>query len=203
MENNSKNVLSSTLIAPQENSYVIFIKDEVIQGSNPNVKILPLPNAESSHIDDDNDEIISLVKFCSVCFLITFCTPLITCDLYFAYNDDTCVPLSADIKRYLEVSGYFGLTVLTLLTLGICCLPARNENLDPITVGVCILKTFSLLLFAFIFLWNIYGAVAFWGTVYEEGTCGKIVSTYLFISLIIKNVSGLIELAKIKRTRRM
>lgn len=35
-------------------------------------------------------------------------------------------------------------------------------------------------------IWHIIGAVIFWGTLYPKKICDKSISTYLFISLIIK-----------------
>jgi hypothetical protein len=44
------------------------------------------------------------------------------------------------------------------------------------------------LLGIFALIWNILGAVIFWGYIYGNGNCGRKVSTYLFVSLIIKFV---------------
>ena len=39
-----------------------------------------------------------------------------------------------------------------------------------------------------ILIWNILGAVIFWGSIYATNHCSKQVSTYIFVSLIIKFV---------------
>ena len=35
-------------------------------------------------------------------------------------------------------------------------------------------------------MWNILGAVTFWKTIYKGGKCDLMISTYIYVSLIIK-----------------
>ena len=62
---------------------------------------------------------------------------------------------------------------------------SNAENLCCVYFTAAIAGVFHL-------IWNILGAIVFWGTIYGENICDKNVSTYMFVSLIIKLIANLI-----------
>ena len=48
-------------------------------------------------------------------------------------------------------------------------------------------------------VWNLIGSIVFWGYIYENGTCKIGVSTYVFISLIIKLLGSFLSFCHNKK----
>jgi hypothetical protein len=189
MENMSQSILSSSVaVVPEESSYTIYVKGEAIQEvNNPITQILPLPSDESTSYNDDDDDNNCMLKSCTIAFITSLCCPFIICDLYFAYKDDTCVPNNSELKIYLEVSAYFAISILMLINFAICCFPMKKINTEEsIPFIAAIYVPISIIIGVFILIWNIYGAITFWGKIYPESSCGKNINTYLSISIILK-----------------
>jgi hypothetical protein len=123
--------------------------------------------------------------------ILILCSPMIICDVYFAYTDETCVNeypanLELNLKHYLFISALSTFININMYMLFIKYFVKTeyNENLFwVLSVGV-----FISLLALFSLIWNILGAVIFWGSIYATNHCSKQVSTYIFVSLIIKFV---------------
>jgi hypothetical protein len=123
--------------------------------------------------------------------ILLLCSPIIICDVYFAYTDETCVNeypanLELNLKHYLFISALSTFININMYMLFIKYFVKTeyNENLFwVLSVGV-----FISLLALFSLIWNILGAVIFWGSIYATNHCSKQVSTYIFVSLIIKFV---------------
>jgi hypothetical protein len=128
--------------------------------------------------------------------------PIIFCDLYYAYNDNSCVKdypntLNINMKTYLLVNGYYSIATIICIILWISCI--SFENIDKKVYLIQLPSMIEMFVILFITIWNIIGAVIFWGKLYKEEKCDKNVSTYLFISLIIKLLSNSMALNKLKK----
>jgi hypothetical protein len=112
------------------------------------------------------------------------------CDLYYAYNDSTCVtnsakPLNINLKDYLIVSGYILLgEIITLIYLCWTTIYNDVERSNCTTIIAIILIYFCAV---FSLVWNIIGGVIFWSYM-DNTTCSSNVFNYVFTSLIIKYV---------------
>ncbi len=123
--------------------------------------------------------------------VLLLCSPIIICDVYFAYTDETCVNeypanLELNLKHYLFISALSTFININMYMLFIKYFVRSEYNknlLWVLSVGV-----FISLLALFSLIWNILGAVIFWGSIYATNHCNKQVSTYIFVSLIIKFV---------------
>jgi hypothetical protein len=136
----------------------------------------------------ENDAAIILCgKSCIILLFIILVLPILICDMYYAYNDDSCVNeypegLSINMKDYLLGCSYTSIVVMAIIICVTCT--ASNENIKVINMCMNIWPIFILNLFSLI--WHIIGASIFWGKLYPEDLCNKSPSTYFFISLIIK-----------------
>jgi|LauGreDrversion4_2_1035121.scaffolds.fasta_scaffold238884_2 predicted secreted protein len=141
---------------------------------------------------DQDDEVSRKILVYSIWIVVLIiCLPIIVCDLYFAYNDETCLndyPANIDLnlKQYLIVSAFTSLIIINIyMTLmNYFTKDSYNDNMCLIIWSF----VFIGLLGIFALIWNILGAVIFWGYIYGNGNCSRKVSTYLFVSLIIKFV---------------
>jgi hypothetical protein len=119
--------------------------------------------------------------------------PIIICDMYYAYNDDSCVNeypknLNMNMKQYLLGCAYSSIIIMVMICIILCI--ASKENID--IIHTCIFENcgcLSYIMKMFTIIWHILGAIIFWGTLYPENLCNKSASTYFFISLIIKLIS--------------
>ena len=98
-----------------------------------------------------------IVYFILVCIDISF----ITCDLYFGFNNQNICKNNKfiNLNNYLIISGYSRLIFL-------------------------IYYLFIFLLF--LIVWDIFEAIIFLGGNYNQDDCNGSISTYIFVSLIIK-----------------
>ena len=132
-----------------------------------------------------------IIVCCIWIITIIIYLPMIICDVYYAYNDNTCVneyPADIDInlKQYLIISA-----LSTFIMINTYMIITNYSINDECNQNICFLFStcvFMSLLGLFVLVWNILGAFIFWGSIYREGHCSKEVTTYLFVSLIIKFV---------------
>jgi hypothetical protein len=121
--------------------------------------------------------------------------PIIVVDLYFGFTDTSCVKTEPDgldisMKLYLLVSGFFNMGIM-LAYIASICLFAEKDDISCSRSMCCAYLTGAIGLLT---IWNILGAIVFWGTIYGEKICNKNVSTYIFGSLIIKLIGNLVAL---------
>ena len=175
-------------------------KEEIIQETKTELQIslkgiLRKPDDQFA----DNIEVEKkLIKICLGLLVLVIMSPIIVCDLYFGFTDSSCSreqpdELAISLKLYLLVSGFVGLSVMTLTLFGITCLDLDNNSendLFSMCCGYCV-KFRVICVGLFNFIWNIIGAVVFWGYIYGNDNCDKTFSTYVFVSLIIKFVGTL------------
>lgn len=153
--------------------------------------ILKKPELNAS-IENDAVRFLAM-KICITLIIIIIMLPIIVADLHFGYTDDSCINdhpknLNISMKLYLVISGFVGLGSMIGLIINICCISTNND------LNFINLLCTGFILYAvgfFYIIWNILGAIVFWGTIYKEGNCDKNVSTYLYVSLIIKIISNL------------
>jgi hypothetical protein len=150
--------------------------------------ILKKPYEERAYTAHVIKYIISFVTF-------LLCFPIVICDLYYGYSRDSCVEeypnnLNINMKIYLAVGAYASVLIMGLVVCSISCLSNRRSNsthLYLVTVPKLIITYGSLFLLA----WNIIGSVIFWGMLYNKNLCSSNISTYLFVTLVVKLVCNL------------
>jgi hypothetical protein len=134
-----------------------------------------------------------ITKLCFTLIVISIITPIAICDLYFGFTDSQCASERPDksvlnLSLYLILAGFVSISCMITILIAICCI-----DFDDISdTGICLLCCGScgvIGLGIFSILWNIFGAVLFWGYIYGNGKCNKTFSTYVFVSLIIKFIS--------------
>jgi len=163
---------------------VMKIPDQIVL----DIKNRMQENERLGQNDSENDAAIILCgKSCIILLFMILVLPILICDMYYAYNDDSCVNeypegLSINMKDYLLGCSYTSIVVMAIIICLTCT--ASNENIKVINMCINIWPIFILNIFSLI--WHIIGASIFWGKLYPEGLCNKSPSTYFFISLIIK-----------------
>ena len=163
---------------------VMKIPDQIVL----DVKNRMQENERLGQNDSENDAaIIFCGKSCVILLFMILVFPILICDMYYAYNDDSCVNeypkgLSINMKDYLLGCSYTTIIVMAIIICLTCT--ASNEDIKLIIIFINIWPGFILNSFSLI--WHIIGASIFWGKLYPEHLCNKSPSTYFFISLIIK-----------------
>jgi hypothetical protein len=150
--------------------------------------ILKRPYKERPYTAQVIKHIISFVT-------LLLCFPIVICDLYYGYSRDSCVEeyptnLNINMKIYLVVGACTSILIMGLVICSISCLSNRRGNsmhLYLVTVPKLIITYGSLFLLA----WNIIGSVIFWGMLYNKNLCSSNISTYLFVTLVVKLVCNL------------
>ena len=178
--------LSSVSINGDSRVSVLSINDIESQ-KLPSSVIISIQNINKTDKDAETNCIIHTIWV----IILLLCSPIIICDVYFAYTDETCVNeypanLELNLKHYLFISALSTFININMYMLFIKYFVKTeyNKNLFwVLSVGV-----FISLLALFSLIWNILGAVIFWGSIYATNHCSKQVSTYIFVSLIIKFV---------------
>lgn len=157
--------------------------------------ILKKPYKERAYTAHVIKHMISFVTF-------LLCLPIVICDLYYGYSKDSCVEeypnnLNINMKIYLVVGAFTNILIMGLVTFSISCLSHRHRNsmqLYLVTIPKLIITYGSLFLLA----WNIIGSVIFWGMLYNKNLCSSNISTYLFVTLVVKLVCNLTVLCSRK-----
>jgi hypothetical protein len=192
IDNQDNNSLSNVTISDLEAQIIGNLvsqneeaKTEVLRG------ILRRETPEAIELDSQT----SVLKACSILFIVIISTPIIISDLYFGFTDKSCVNdmpagLEISMKLYLLVSGFVSLTAMIVYITCISLFSSIDENNANL---FCVYFT-SLIGQIFHIVWNILGAIVFWGTIYGEKKCDRNVSTYIFVSLILKLIAHLIGL---------
>lgn len=168
--------------------------------TNTNAKFtsISVPDIESQTVGDtlDSETGAHIIKTCCALIILIFGTPIIVSDLYFGFVDSSCVNerqhgLDISIKTYLLVSGFVRMVVMLLFVAGICSI-SHVDQTQNFKMFYCVYYV-GLFAYAFEVIWNILGAIVFWETIYGENICDTNMSTYMFVSLIIKLIFHLIS----------
>ena len=145
---------------------------------------------------------VHIIKYMISFVTFLLCFPIVICDMYYGYSKDSCVEeypakLNINMKIYLVVGAYTNMLIMSLVICSISCLSRRNSrsmHLYMVTVPKLIVTYGSLFLLA----WNIIGSVIFWGMLYNKNLCSSNISTYLFVTLVVKLVCNLTVLSSRK-----
>lgn len=170
--NNSINTINNeNNINTDHNEHMVSIDiDDVV--NNP---------VENLVVKKDNSILLS--------FLLLFTNfPIIFCDLYYAFNDKTCVQnkienLYINMYDYLIVSGIYSIYIVLFL---LCCILFKNKlyrNINKNNSYLFII--FLAITFFFNISWNIVGVILF-KKIINNNTCSKEVFNYLFSSILLK-----------------
>lgn len=179
------------LVSPDyDNDNDIDIESETSKKNNGNQRILKgiLKNTDIN-VEDEHRIRLIMIKICTSVLLIIMIAPIIVCDIYFGFTDSSCVNeipngFNITMKVYLLVSGFAGLACLLAIIYTIWSLSNDNDNNNLTTLFY--FKTIGIIIGLFQLMWNILGAVTFWKTIYKGGKCDLMISTYIYVSLIIK-----------------
>lgn len=179
------------------NTVLSVINNDIESGNNNNDKILKGILKRSNDLEDEDRASLIVLKMCTTLFMIIILTPIIVCDIYFGFNDTSCInetpnTINYTMKLYLLVSGFISLSWLLIIIFINCSLSIDND----ISMSLICIKYIGVIVVLFNLIWNILGAVTFWGLIYKEEICDSKITTYIYVSLIIKLVSSLFELTR-------
>lgn len=142
---------------------------------------------------EKDDKMKSIIgHLIAILIVVILVSPFVICDLVFGYTDDSCVDIYPEnmgfmnMKIYLLVSGYLVIGLLLCIITNLSFV-AKDNTGDNIVL-VAFLSIVIHISQVFFVIWNILGAVIFWGTLNKRNLCSKSINTYLFVSLIIKLV---------------
>lgn len=142
---------------------------------------------------------IKVIKIFNLIALFIVSIPIIFCDIYYGYSNSNCINknpnyINVSLKLYLLLSGFINILLLILSSLIIIFIDIIIQDHYSKEI-ICAIKTIGkYMLGMFNILWNIIGSVIFWGYYYEQDNCNAEISTYLFISLLIKLLASSIYL---------
>lgn len=181
--------------------------------SQNETKVEPQPKIESplrGILKNPEEDIIynykveqRLMKLCLGLLILVIMSPIIFCDLYFGFIDTSCSreqpdELALSVRLYLIVSGFVGLSAMIAILTAITCFDTNKNSETGASFISCISITFICAVL-FNIVWNILGAIVFWGYIYGNGNCNRTFSIYVFVSLIIKFVGTLFAGYKLKK----
>ena len=144
---------------------------------------------------DEDKRIVEYINFIVMIGIVIACIPIIVCDFYFSSVDEMCVNsppsnLNITMKMYLISSGCFNMVLLPLVVLNSYYFPSIHErNVSLYILKICNLGATIINLASFTV--NIMGSLIFWGAIYGKEACSSNISTYIFITIIIKFVANI------------
>jgi hypothetical protein len=131
----------------------------------------------------DQNELMCFNSF----YVIGLNFPLMVCDLYYGYNDESCLNQSEknnlEFDNYLVISGFIMLSEILLFAIILL-----NKHLQR-----SVKKIIYLLVLLFNISWIITGMIIFWKYT-NMNECSKIMLSYASISFAMKLASHLIAL---------
>jgi hypothetical protein len=190
--NNTKLV---SIVVPIEEDKFIDDTPNLENGLVNNKNNIPEVKSILKKTSRDNKIKAFILQFITILFTALFVSPFVICDLVFGYNDDSCVDIYPEnmsfmnMKIYLLVSGYLAIGLLCCIIINLYF--AADENIGNNIITVAFLSIILHISQVFFVIWNILGAVIFWGTLNKHNYCSKSINTYLFVSLIMKLFANL------------
>lgn len=144
---------------------------------------------------------ILIFKIYSTILILIFMMPIIVLDLYFGFNDKSCINKKSNgiiftMNIGLLVSGFLGVVNLLILFCNNCLLSKDTDTDQIYNIKAAFLKFIEIFGNILYLIWNIIFAIVFWGTIYKKDVCDNTVSIYIFISLILKFISNLFRFHK-------
>lgn len=200
MSSNHNNMKLHAIVVPIEEEK--FTDIEHCDATDATTKSIIKNTRSSQELDADNETKIRIVKIVAMLFITIFASPFIICDLIFGYSDDICIDTYPEnlnlvnMKTYLLVSSYYTIGFLTTIYINLCFISENNDTNVILFSFLSIVKKLSQV---FLVIWNIIGAIVFWGTLEQGDLCSKNINTYLFVSLIIKLLVNFYNIFSIKK----
>ena len=200
MSSNHNNMKLHAIVVPIEEEK--FTDIEHCDATDATTKSIIKNTRSSQELDADNETKIRIVKIVAMLFITIFASPFIICDLIFGYSDDICIDTYPEnlnlvnMKTYLLVSSYYTIGFLTTIYINLCFISENNDTNVILFSFLSIVKNLSQV---FLVIWNIIGAIIFWGTLNQRELCSKNINTYLFVSLIIKLLVNFYNIFSIKK----
>ncbi len=200
MSSNHNNMKLHAIVVPIEEEK--FTDIEHCDATDATTKSIIKNTRSSQELDADNETKIRIVKIVAMLFITIFASPFIICDLIFGYSDDICIDTYPEnlnlvnMKTYLLVSSYYTIGFLTTIYINLCFISENNDTNVILFSFLSIVKKLSQV---FLVIWNIIGAIVFWGTLEQGELCSKNINTYLFVSLIIKLLVNFYNIFSIKK----
>ncbi len=201
----SNNIFTGLSSVDLENGLSHDLNNDLDNSVNNNITHSATPNTifpaeHSGTIKSNNCCANSCIKISIWFFIMIFTFPMMFCDLYFGYKDDTCVnepvgKLLINLKDYLIISGWIMMSFLSIITIGLLLIDLDSFSKrgggggGGETMVCCGILSSVLIVLGCIFLlvWNIFGAIIFWSDMDTSG-CSKNIYNYVFASLVIKIV---------------
>ncbi len=177
---------------------------------------LNILNVSDTNIDLEsnisNDDLImknkskKTIYFFILILFLCLNVPLIVTDLYYAYNDTSCVnqpagQLSINLKDYLLVEGWIGVIVNGFILLILNYLFLKYDGLIDMTCILVISSICHMILTFFDIIWNIIGALIFWNLI-DTSKCDKGIYNYVFTTLIIKLIFNFMKLLNVNNNKK-
>ena len=188
MSANHNNMKLHAIIVPIEEAKFVDIEQCASAEQCANAKGIIKNMKSSEELHHDNETKIRVVKMVAILFISIFASPFIICDLIFGYSDDSCIDTYPEnlnlvnMKTYLLVSSYYTIGFLTVIYINLCFMSENNDTNVILFSFLSIMKNLSQV---FLVIWNIIGAIIFWGTLNQRELCSKNINTYLFVYIII------------------
>jgi hypothetical protein len=195
------NILFDNGLIPNDNG-LIPNDNGLNKKLNNTINEIPLKGILKKSIDNlEQEELISekFIKIIYTIFIIIFCCPITICDLYYGYTDKSCINIyqkNINMGMYLVISGYSELWVTMFYILNIYCISNNNKyiNSNYLLTTRWVIIVVNLFLISF----SIIGAILF-ENLFSSGICNVNISTYIFVSLIIKLFGNLLSITQISK----
>ncbi len=138
---------------------------------------------------------LRIIKICLIILFIICYFPFIITDLHYGIMDNECIntypkDLNINLKIYLIVSGFMILFNLLIVVLAIIYIPVEMDR-EKYKLLLFISKIFGHIFTLVNFIWNLLGVIIFWAFIYGQNICNSNISTYLFVSFIIKILANI------------
>lgn len=194
MSANNNTKLVSIVVPIEEEKFIDDTPNNNMENglvnNNKTSEVKSILKKTTHNSESDNKIKTFILQFIGILFVALLVSPFVVCDLVFGYNDDSCVDIYPEnmsfinMKIYLLVSGYLAIGVLSCIIINLYF--ASDNNIGENIVLVVFLSIVLYISQVFFVIWNILGAVIFWGTLNKHNYCSKSINTYLFVSLIMK-----------------
>lgn len=176
---------------------IVIDPDHDIDIENPNLNAPIrgiLKNPEDNNFSEKELK-LRMIKMCLLIIFVICYVPFIVADLYYGMSNTICVnerpnKLNINLKIYLLVSGFLILFNLILTILLILYLPLEATE-EEYGLIICISSIFGKIMTIIQFVWNLLGLIIIWAFMYEKEICDSEISTYLFISVILKILANI------------
>jgi hypothetical protein len=134
----------------------------------------------------------TLYRSCIYIFVILSIFPLTICDLYFGYNDTTCIHLKAgkllvNLSTILKVDGILNIIFFITISFILCIINDIRKIKNKYLILNFIFKVISM----FHIAWSVLGSVIFWGLI-DNNKCDVFIYNYIYAKFILVFIINII-----------